>query len=75
MQSNTDLKQCYFYSADEGCRSYNPTFTICCNGVINSKPVNGAYCDTTAYNSGNHVSCNGVLSSKPFYPACCDTRA
>ena len=54
-------------------RSYDPTFYICCNGVISFKGSNNACCGTAPYNTTFDICCNGKLSFKGSSNACCGT--
>ncbi|HEV7506427.1 MAG TPA: hypothetical protein VGS07_16120 [Thermoanaerobaculia bacterium] len=61
-------------AAAQSCGSYNPTFYICCNGVLSPKGSNDACCGTQPYSTTFSICCNGVLSPKGSNNACCGTQ-
>src|SRR4051794_19335318 len=53
---------------------YNPTFDICCNGVLSPKGSNNACCGTQPYSTSASICCGGLLSPKGSNNACCGTQ-
>ncbi|KAJ7314320.1 hypothetical protein OS493_039355 [Desmophyllum pertusum] len=62
-----------FFRSVCGGRRYNPTFRMCCNGNIVSKPgIRPACCGRSSYNPTFRMCCNGNIVSRPgIRPACC----
>eukprot|EP01084_Bolivina_argentea_P025726 47829_1 len=54
----------YGYSAACGTQSYNPTFDMCCDGVLNTRSGNNACCGTKAYHSAFDMCCGGILNTR-----------
>jgi len=59
--------------AEATCPPFNPTFQICCNGVLHTKGNNSLCCGTNPYNPIFKICCNGVLSTKGNNSRCCGT--
>ncbi|XP_053406371.1 galaxin-like [Mercenaria mercenaria] len=57
-----------------GHRYYDPTWDICCNGVLSSKGSKTMCCGTQPYDHDWDICCNGVLSNKGSRTSCCGTK-
>eukprot|EP00112_Aurelia_sp_Birch-Aquarium-sp1_P024363 Seg768.2 transcript_id=Seg768.2/GoldUCD/mRNA.D3Y31 product=Galaxin protein_id=Seg768.2/GoldUCD/D3Y31 len=56
-----------------GQRRYNPTFELCCWGVVNSKSgLKPSCCGTKSYDAQFKLCCHGAINSKSgLKPSCC----
>jgi hypothetical protein len=52
--------------ANAECGAYNPSFQICCNGVLQNKGSNNACCNTAAYPSSSFLFLDKLLSYMVF---------
>jgi len=59
----------------QSCGNYNPTFSICCNGVVRAKSgIDPSCCETQEFDAEFSICCNGVVRAKSgIYPSCCGT--
>eukprot|EP00795_Rhopilema_esculentum_P007124 gene7124-12778_t len=65
-----------FGSSICGHRTYDPTFQLCCWGVVNSKTgISPACCGTKAYDAKFNLCCSWTIQSRSgIEPRCCGTR-
>lgn len=65
------------YTGKCGGRIYDSNFSLCCDGIINSKSsIRSRCCGTKTYDSGFSLCCNEVISQKTGRrPDCCGTKS
>ncbi len=60
-----------------GSRFFNPSYQMCCSGVVNNRHLSRpGCCGTNSFSGLFHMCCGGVINIRPLGgPGCCGTRA